>query len=53
VGAAGERIVEDVDVGGRRLVPHHHGDSVGHRTEVDGDVLGLGDHAPAFVEEGR
>src|SRR3954454_22769090 len=33
-------------------VLHHGGDGVGHRAEMHGYVLGLRDHAPAFVEEG-
>ena len=36
---------------GRRVAAHDGGDGVGHRAEVDGDVLGLRDHAPALVEE--
>jgi hypothetical protein len=30
---------------------HHRGDGVGHRAEMHRDVLRLGDHPPAFVEE--
>ena len=36
-----------------RVVLHDGRDGVGHRAEVDGDVLGLGDHPAAFVEECR
>ena len=32
-------------------MPHHGDDSVGHRPEVDGNVLGLRDHPSALVEE--
>ncbi len=53
VRAAGVRVVEDEDVVGRRVAAHHGGDGVGHRAEVDGDVLGLRDHPAALVEERR
>ena len=51
VRAAGERVVEDEDVVAARVVAADRGDRVGHRAEVDGDVLGLRDHAAALVEE--
>ena len=36
---------------GRGPVRDHRRDRLGHRAEVDGDVLGLGDHAAPGVEE--
>jgi hypothetical protein len=51
VGAAGVRVVEDRDLPLVEAEPHHGRDRVGHRTEVDGDVLGLRDHATALVEK--
>jgi hypothetical protein len=53
VRAAGERIVEHEDVGSRRLVLHHRGHGIGHRPEVNRDVLSLRDHSTALVEEAR
>ena len=46
-----ERVVEDEDVARLRVARDHGGDRFRHRTEVDGDVLRLGDHAAAGVEE--
>ena len=34
------------------LLGQHRRDGVGHRAEMDGNVLGLGDHAAALVEQG-
>ena len=52
VRAAGVWVIEHPDVVvGRPPLPHR-GDGVGHRTEVDRDVLGLRDHPTAVVEEG-
>ena len=48
---ARERVVEDEDVARPGIVRADGGDGVGHRAEMDGDVLGLGDHAAAPVEE--
>ena len=45
------RVVQHPDVVRRRVVVHHCGDGFGHRAEVDGDVLGLHDHAPRAVKE--
>ena len=50
--AAGEGIVDDVDLAGLRVAGENGGDGLGHGAEVDGDVLGLDDHAAALVEEG-
>ena len=51
VRAAGVRVVEDRDLS--RLEPERHdrGDRVGHRAEVDRDVLGLRDHPAPLVEQ--
>ncbi len=51
VRAPGVRVVEEGDLAGREAELHDGGDGVGHRAEVDGDVLGLRNHAPAVVEE--
>ena len=50
---AGERVVEDVDLVGPGLASGHGGDGVGHRAEVDRNVLGLRDHPPVRTEERR
>ncbi len=52
VRAAGERVVEDEDVVGSGIVGADCRDRIGHRAEVDRDVLGLRDHAAAPVEDG-
>ena len=44
VRAAGVRVVEEGDLAGREAEAHDGGDGVGHRAEVDGDVLCLRDH---------
>src|SRR5580765_1195861 len=49
--AARVRIVEDEDVVGRRVAADHGSDCVGHRAEMDGDVLRLDDHPATLVEE--
>ena len=51
VRAAGVRIVDGPDVAAGRAVLHHGEDRVGHRPEMDGDVLGLRDHPPPVVEQ--
>ena len=51
VRAAGVRVVEHEHVAGRGVVAHHRGDRVRHRPQVDGDVLGLGDHPATLVED--
>ena len=51
VRAARVRVVEHVDLARLRVARHHGGDRLGHRAEVHRDVLGLGDHPPALVEE--
>ena len=51
VGAAGVGVVEDEDLAVGRPLGDDGGDGVRHRAEVDGDVLGLGDHPAALVEE--
>ena len=51
VRAAGERVVEDPHCARLGLVRAHRGDCVGHRAEVNGDVLRLRDHPAAVVEE--
>ena len=48
---ARERVVQDPDLAGRRVMGGDCGDRVGHRAEVDGDVLRLRDHPAALVEE--
>src|SRR5712692_1081754 len=48
-----ERIVEHEDLAGLRVVLEDCRDRVGHRPERDGDVLGLNDHPPLLVEQGR
>ncbi len=50
VGAAGVGVVDDEGVTGLEAELAAGGDGVGHRAEVHGDVLGLGDHPPACVE---
>ena len=45
------RVVEDPDVLASRVVRHHRRNSVRHRAEVDGNVLGLRNHPTARVEE--
>ena len=45
------RVVEDVELAGLRVAGLHGRDRLGHGSEVDGDVLGLDDHAAALVEE--
>ena len=44
-------IVERPHLTKGRVVLHHRGDGGGHGAEMDGDVLGLRDHATALVEE--
>ena len=51
VRAAGVRVVEDRDLAGLEPEAHDRGDRIGHRAEVDGDVLGLRDHPPTLVEQ--
>ncbi len=51
VRAAGVRVVEDRDLPRPEVEPHDRGDGIGHRAEVDGDVLGLGDHPSTLVEQ--
>src|SRR5207237_6451023 len=51
VRAAGVRVVDDPDVVASGPVRHDRGDGVGHRAEMDGDVLRLRDHAPLLVED--
>ena len=58
VGAAGERVVDDARRPRAAVRCQHRRHRVGHRAEVDGDVLGLGEHAPgagrtAPVEQSR
>ncbi len=53
VGPAGVGIVYGEDVAGFGASPHHRPDGLGHRAEMDRDVLGLGDHPAPRVEEGR
>src|SRR4028119_230606 len=53
MGAPGVRIVYRKDVPGAGIVAHDRRDCLGHRAEVDGDVLGLGHHAAPTVEERR
>ena len=51
--AAGEGVVDDVDLAGLRIAGEDGGDGLGHGAEVDGDVLGLDDHAAAGRRRGR
>ena len=51
VGAAGVRVVEDPRLARRGVVRTNRRDRLGHRAEVDGDVLRLRDHPPVGVEE--
>ena len=51
VGAAAVGVVEDPGLAGPLLEVEHGGDRVGHRAEVDGDVLGLHHQLAAGVEE--
>ena len=53
VRAAGERVVEDARLPRLEAERHRRRDGVGHRAEVDGDVLGLRDHASRLVEHRR
>ena len=53
VRAARVRVVQNVDVVARGVPRRHRCDRVGHRAEVDGDVLGLRDHPPVGREERR
>ena len=53
MGAARIRIVQRPHLTGGGVVRHHRGDGVGHRAEMDGNVLRLRDHATPFVEERR
>ena len=52
VGAAPVGVVEDPGDPGPLLLAEHRGDRVGHRAEVDGDVLGLHHQLAVGVEEG-
>ena len=52
MGAAPEGVIEDPGLPGPLLEADHRGDGVGHRAEVDGDVLGLHDQLAGGVEEG-
>jgi hypothetical protein len=51
VRSARVRVVEDEDVLGPGVVLQNGRDCVRHRSEMDGNVLGLRDHPAAFVEE--
>jgi hypothetical protein len=51
VGAAAVGVVDDPHVAGVGLVLDHRRHRLGHRAEVDGDVLGLGDHRALGVEQ--
>ena len=53
VRAARVRVVYGEHVARLGPAVHYGGDGFRHRAEVDGDVLGLGDHAPSCVEERR
>jgi hypothetical protein len=53
VGAARVRVVEDRDLARLEPEPHDGRDRVGHRAEVDRDVLRLRDHPAALVEQRR
>jgi N-methylhydantoinase A len=52
VRAAGVRVVEDRDLARLEPEPHDGRDRVGHRAEVDRDVLRLRDHPAALVAYG-
>ena len=51
------RVVYGEDVARLGVAVHYGRDGLGHRAEVDRDVLGLGDHAPSesksAVEQSR
>ena len=47
------RVVYGEDVARLRVAAHYGSNGLGHRPEVDGDVLGLGDHQALLVEERR
>ena len=49
--AARVRVVEDGDLADLEPEPHHRGHGVGHRAEMDRDVLGLRNHPAALVEQ--
>ena len=51
--AAGERVVDDEHVTGRRGALAHGGDRLRHGPEMYRDVLGLGDHPTVVGKERR